>query len=156
MAYKWKPGYRARVNAQIAGEVCADLEQKGTLTAENLVDISRPEDAPLHEAFDWDDQIAAEKWRKEQAGCIIRSIVIVADEETGAQAEPIRAFFSIVPAEPQYESINAIIKDQNKYQDLLALALKELMAFSKKYQQIKELSPVRSAIDQLMIDMNAS
>ena len=155
MAYKWKPGYRSKCSAQVAGEVCADLEKKGELTAENLVDVSRPEDAPLHDAFDWNDQIAAEKWRKEQAGNIIRSIVIVSDSEDSASQEPVRAFFSIIPVEPQYESIHAIIRDQDKYADLLKLAMHELQAFYRKYQQLKELAPVRDAIISLATDLGS-
>ena len=90
MVYQWKEGARISFPAQIAGRVCAALEEQNALTAQRLVDESRPEDAPLHAAFEWNDTIAAEEWRKHTARHIINSLVI--REE--AQA-PVRAFFNI-------------------------------------------------------------
>ena len=58
MVYKWDKGSRFSVSAQVAGEVCEELEKKGELTAKNLVDVSRPEDAPLHKCFNWNDEEA--------------------------------------------------------------------------------------------------
>lgn len=154
MAYKWKPGYHARVSAQVAGDVCADLEQNGELSAANLVEVSRPEDAPLHGAFDWNDAIAGENWRKHQARCIIQSIVVVSDADNSTASDPVRAFFCIQTTEPNYESINAIVKQPDKYADLLRTAIKELQAFSKKYKKLKELSAFCESIDQLTLDLN--
>ena len=119
MAYAWKKGYHARVSAQAAAEVCSDLEAQDALSSENLVEVSRPESAPLHGAFDWDDAVAGENWRKFQAGTIIRSLVIVSETDDGVPAEPVRAFFSIKLTEPNYESLHVIIRDQDKYADLL-------------------------------------
>ena len=59
MVYQWKEGARISFPAQIAGRVCAALEEQNALTAQRLVDESRPEDAPLHAAFEWNDTIAA-------------------------------------------------------------------------------------------------
>lgn len=156
MAYAWKKGYHARVSAQAAAEVCSDLEAQDALSSENLVEVSRPESAPLHGAFDWDDAVAGENWRKFQAGTIIRSLVIVSETDDGVPAEPVRAFFSIKLTEPNFESLHVIIRDQDKYADLLKTAIRELQAFSRKYRTLKELAPVTEAIDQLRFDLNNS
>ena len=156
MAYAWKKGYHARVSAQAAAEVCSDLEVQDALSSENLVEVSRPKSAPLHGAFDWDDAVAGENWRKFQAGTIIRSLVIVSETDDGVPAEPVRAFFSIKLTEPNYESLHVIIRDQDKYADLLKTAIRELQAFSRKYRTLKELAPVTEAIDQLRFDLNDS
>lgn len=146
MVFKWKDGARQTVSAQIAGEVCSALESEGRLTAKTLVDVNRPEDAPLHNAFEWDNDEAAERWREQQARNIIHSIVVVDETQ---ESEPVRAFFNIVATAPEYESIGAIVKTEDKYRALMATALRELKAFQKKYSQLEELSPVFEAIEKV-------
>jgi len=145
MVYKWKPGSHHKVSAQIAGEVCKSLEEEGRLTAADLVEESRPEDAPLHEEFEWDDSIAAEEYRKQQARVLIATVVEVVSPEI----VPTRAFFNIVHQEANYESINVIIQDEDKRKALLNKAIRELRAFEIKYSTLLELCDVFDAIDKL-------
>jgi hypothetical protein len=142
-AYKWTSGARCAVDANIAGAVCEQLEERGELTAERLVDVSRPEDAPLHRAFEWNDAIAAEKYRVEQARYIIRSLVVVV--ETADEARPIRAYFTTEVK--RYENINVIMQSEDKRRKLLQAAKRELEAFKAKYKALTELSKVFEAID---------
>ena len=141
MTYKWKEGAQHKVSAQIAGEVCAELEERGELNAQNLVNVSRPEDAPLHDEFEWDDDVAAELYRKTQAGSIIRHLAV--NTETKA---PVRAFFNLEIRSNQFESIQAIIREEDKYSKLLKQALNELEAFQRKYQILTELQEIFDAI----------
>lgn len=60
-----------------------------------------------------------------------------------------RAFISIERASPKYESLDIIIHSQDKYAALLAMALKELEAFKKKYSQLAELNALFDIIDEL-------
>lgn len=46
-------------------------QQYGFLNPEMVVEEARPPDSPLHPYFDWDDSVAAEKWRREQAHQLI-------------------------------------------------------------------------------------
>lgn len=54
----------------------------GKLTPPAVVAAARPIDSTLHDRFEWDDTIAAEKYRHEQAAQLIRSVKVtyVADE----------------------------------------------------------------------------
>lgn len=148
MVYQWKPGSRHSVSAQVAGEMCAELEKDGRLNAQTLVDVNRPEDAPLHSCFEWNDSLAAEEWREHQARNIINSITVV----TMPGQEPVRAYFNIHTKLPNYESVQAIVQQEDKYQLLLEMAKKELSAFTRKYKQLSELSKVFDAINELGID----
>lgn len=144
MVYKWASGAIHKVSAQVAGEVCAELEERGELSAENLVEISRPEDAPLHDEFEWDDSIAAEKYRNAQAGAVIRHLTVSVESKA-----PTRAYFHIEVKQPCYESVHAIIQNEDKYAALLKQALRELEAFQRKYNTLTELKPVFDAITLL-------
>lgn len=144
-AYTWKTGsYLGKVSAQTAGEICEQLESEGRLTAEALVEASRPKDAPLHDAFEWDNRKAAAEWRKQQARNIINSIQIVVQE-----AEPVRAFFNIERKAPEYLSIATICREPGNYQALLRQATAELRAFRRKYNQIEELNSIFAMIDRI-------
>ena len=142
MVYQWKSGARINADANKAGEMCAQLEAKGNLSAKSLLDANRPADAPLHDAFEWDDSIAAEAYREDQARYIIRSLVVVKE-----QAEPVRSFFNIVQAENRYQSIETILSDKDSTALLLEKAMRELEAFKRKYQSLEQLRDVFAAID---------
>ena len=58
-----------------AKELARIRKEEGTLTPEAVVDAARPEDAPLHEEFEWNDSEAAEKYRRQQARTMIRCLV---------------------------------------------------------------------------------
>lgn len=146
-AYKWKAGSRIKLNAQVAGEVCDELEKEGRLTPAELVETSRDEAAPLHGAFEWRDEIAAEKYREVQAGHIIRSLEVVI---TGT-SEPVRAYFpiSIVGEGRTYTSTEVIMRTEDARAKLLERALAELEAFKRKYKTLGELADVFAAIDEV-------
>lgn len=144
MVYQWKKASYIKADANIAGAMCEQLEQTVGLTAKNLLDANRPENAPLHNEFEWDDSIAAEQFRESQARHIINCLCVATEEE---DQEPVRAFFTI--SRPVYESLNVILSSEEKHNDLLRLALKELNAFRAKYNNLKQLEPVFEAIEKV-------
>lgn len=146
MEYTWKSGSHIRVPAQIAGEMCEGLAAKGCLTAETLVDLNRPEGAPLHGAFEWRDDVAAEEYRKQQARHIISCICIKREE-----AEPVKVFYNIERRSPVYKSIESILQSPDDTDALLTTALGELTALQKKYAAIKRLAPVWDAVQTVKI-----
>ena len=144
MIYKVKSGARLKVSAQVAGEECERLESEGRLTPQALVDESRPEDAPLHGCFEWDDTVAAEKWRQAQAAYIIRSVEVTVEES----AEPVRAFVATISDESrEYRSVGYVLRRADSREALLDSARRDLLAFRRKYQTLHELADVIAAID---------
>jgi hypothetical protein len=55
----------------------ADLEDNGILTPKSVVDDARKTKSPLHELFQWNDALAAEEHRLDQARAIIRSVEVI-------------------------------------------------------------------------------
>lgn len=147
MIYKWKPATRIKTSATQAGAVFEELENTVGLTAQNLVEASRPEDAPLHKEFEWDDSIAAEKYREDQARYLIRSIAICVEEPEESPVY-VRAYFQTT-SEP-YENIRIIAADSEKKEALLKKALDELRWFKAKYYALKELEPIFDEIDKVI------
>lgn len=52
------------------------LANDGATSAREIVEAARPGDAPLHPYFEWDDQLAAERFRQMQASRMVRTIVV--------------------------------------------------------------------------------
>jgi len=77
--YKWIDGYRSSISAEVVGAELDDLRAKndGRINAQQVVDASRPEEAPMHPMFEWQDEVAAEAYRRHQARTIVRAIVTV-------------------------------------------------------------------------------
>lgn len=145
MIYKVKSGFRLKASlAQSVGEECERLESEGRLTAQNLLDDSRPEDAPLHDCFEWNDGVAAEKWRLAQASYIIRSIEVTVEEAN----EPTRAFVATVSDDKrEYRAIGYVLRSTESRDALLESARRELLSFRRKYATLYELAKVFAAID---------
>lgn len=154
-SFKYKPGARHRVDAEIVGRVCSELDDEDRLTPENLLDVSRPEDAPVHREFEWDDDIAAEKYRVSQAAALIRHVVIYEKqpEEPDDKAKQVvmtdggwngtRAFNSLHTQNGEkrrYVATHKMLDDDEMREILLGNARRELNAFVAKYRRLTELA----------------
>lgn len=147
MVYQWKTGSQHKVSASVAAEVMDKLANEDRLNPTELVEVSRPDDAPLHSEFEWNDSVAAEKWRKEQAGALIRHLVVKI--EANNQEYPTRQYFMVCHESNTYEPIHVILKDEDKTALLLDQAKRELQSFKAKYIGLQELAKVFEAIDSI-------
>lgn len=146
MVYQWKLLGLMPVDAQTAGEELHRIyQEKGRLDAPDIVNESRPEEAPLHPCFEWDDAVAAEKYREVQAGNLVRCIVTTYETEEQKPIE-VRAFPCV---QQTYQPIEVVVKSEEKKADLMQSAIEELKAFQKKYATLKQLSPVFDAIEKI-------
>lgn len=148
LIYDWKRAMP--VKAQDAGEHLKKLErQHGAVTPKLIVDDARPKTALLHKCFEWNDGIAAEKYRESQAGFILRNLVTVSVTKTEEQSE-VRAFVNIIKeGDSKFISVTTAMSDDDMRQQVLNNALSELMAFKKKYGQLEELAEVFTAVSNL-------
>ena len=146
MTYQWKlPGLMPG-DAQTGGEELNRIyQEKGRLDAPDIVSESRPESAPLHPCFEWNDTVAAEKYREAQAQGIVRSIVVVHENQNNEPVE-VRAFLNV---QETYRPIEVVVNNEEQMADLLKSALAELKAFEKKYATLSRLTPVFEAIKEI-------
>lgn len=138
--------------AQEVGEELERIrEEYGKATPEVIVEASRPKDSIFHLYFDWNDAIAAEKHRKQQARHISNSITCEVIVE-GGEKKTVRAFINVRKAEePEYVPVEIVMKDKELRQQMLANALKELIGIKQKYQTLKELSEIWDAINYIQM-----
>ena len=147
--YEWKPAACIKADPKVAAEVFEELSETVGLTPENLVNVSRAEDAPLHKEFEWDNEKAAEKYREDQAGHLIRSIVVRSVPET-EEEKPVIVRAYMQAGSENYEPITMIASDEEKRTILLQRALRELSWFKSKYAVLSELEGVIAAIEEVL------
>ena len=148
--YEYKNGFHIdkKFDAQVVGEMCEELSNTIGLTPKTLLDANRDENTPLHDYFEWRDDVAAEKYREEQARYIIRSIIVIEDEKP-----EVRAYCPVIVNDKQeFKHINTVVKSIDLTQQMLENAKKELFSFQTKYNGLRdyvELSEVFTSIDNL-------
>lgn len=165
--YSWKNGYQYKVSADTVGGVLNKIEREnGQVTKESFLDYSRDENSETHSMFEWNDSIAAEKYRLRQAGNIIAQLEVtivhedVKPREITAQiksAEPqetkISAFVNVAPKAPTvhatYYNVNRAMSDEDTRKQVLRNALFELRAFECKYKNFTEFAELFEVIERV-------
>ncbi len=148
--YRWKPGSTAKVDAQVVGETLEALRvrQNGRLESEDVLDVARDPTSPLHPHFEWDDSIAAEAHRLDQARYLIRSIEVEV-EKADAPPVPIRAFVSVQrDADRSYTSTAHALSQPDLRAQVLAQAWRELEAWRNRHAELVEFARVFATIDE--------
>jgi hypothetical protein len=94
------------IDAQTAGSELDRIRRRdGTIRPDVVVDEARPEEAPLHPAFEWRDPVAAEQWREHQASTLIRVVRVVPApvEERVAAVRPVAQVPAPAPVVERYD-----------------------------------------------------
>ena len=131
---------------KVSAEDCySELQTLKEITPQNVVDLARSKDSKLHDDFEWDNEIAGEKYRLSQAREMIRLLTFEPKEET---YEPTRVY-QISTEKTVYKPVEVILQNNDEYQNLLKRALAELKSFKKRYSTLVELEEVFRAINEL-------
>lgn len=149
--YQFKENSHApHIEAQAAGEELERIRtfNNGRLESRMVVEAARPEDSPLHPAFEWDDVKAAEAWRVEQARHLIRVIEVVVEKADGGHA-PTRAFVSVVrDTDRSYTSTAHALTDLDLRRQVLDSAWQELEAWRRRHAELIEFAKIFADIDE--------
>lgn len=114
-------------------------------TPQQIVDAAKDETSELHKCFEWRDDVAAQKYRLQQARVIVCNLVIKRPEEK-PEAPQIRYFYKNESGSG-YKPSAHIFKVETEYEKLLAQAKWELHIFKQKYANLTELEQILELID---------
>lgn len=142
MQAEWKIKGLFKADAQRV----ADEIGENSITPEQVLEKARnDENSELHKCFEWNDGIAAEKYRLIQARKIIINLSYVPKEKTD---EPVRCF-QITREKSVYMPTKQFLVNNDEYQDLLKRAKVELESFKRRYATLSELETVFEAIESI-------
>lgn len=117
----------------------------GKFTPMEVLEKAKDETTELHKCFEWNDSIAAEKYRLEQAKNIIRMLVY--EKETKEQA--VVRYYAKTETKHVYQPTKQFLVQEDEYQGLLRRALAELEAFKNKYHTLTELESIFDAMETI-------
>ena len=125
------------MNDDLKAQLLAVRARTGYLTPAAVVEAARPADHPLHARFEWDDTVAAEAWRREQAHELIRSVRVSYVDGQGQRTE-IRSFHAVRgPAGHVYNPVEEIIDDPFATKILLADMEREWRTMFRRYERFE-------------------
>ena len=135
--FEFKEGSRVKgVSADVAGNELARIyQQEQQLKPAKVVDESRPEAAPLHPVFEWDDKVAAEMHREDQARHLIRSVRVINpyDEKQERTYVHVRSLQS-------YQPVEKVAKDISLYQEAWRDAVKRVEQAQAALEHLESLA----------------
>lgn len=148
------------VNAAVPAEHFAEVideileANNGDCKPANVVSASRPTKAKTHKMLEWKDEVAAERYREEQARLALRCIVVAFETPKG-ESQEVRKYASVGRdngGKSYVDTITAmsVVEDRDY---ILNRCLSELCAWRRRWAQYNELADaiplVEPAVDRL-------
>lgn len=165
---KWSPNLRVAtksgvcvnsvIDASQFSQVIRELHQEiGQCDPINLVDASRPGEAECHPLFEWDDSLAAERYREEQARHALRCHVVVYRNPSTEADQEVRTFVSVRRDDNTrtYQETLIAMKNQEDRDRILNRCLAELCQMRRRWQQFSSIADVVTSIDEVIDDVRA-
>jgi hypothetical protein len=122
------------------------LKKDGLLVAERVHEWAEAHpESDVYKALEWDDEAAAYQHRLWQ----IRRLIAVHVTYEGGERKFISLSIDRSKDGGGYRDLDDVIKDRSLYAIALADALRELEHMQKKYEHLKELRPVWSAVKKI-------
>jgi hypothetical protein len=137
----------------------------GLINPIQVVEYARNPNTLLHKKFEWEDSVAAEKYRVWQARKIISLELIVIKEDINGKMQAftdvheeggriVRAFISLADDrrsedERGYRSVIDVMSDEQLREKMLEEARNDMRLFRRKYESLSALSKVFEAMSQV-------
>lgn len=145
MKYGFKSSSRINLGKDAAAHLIQLVETKQAVTSDDVLRDASRKDSPIHNYFDWDDSIAAKKWRIKQAGDLLRAVVMIEDD---GKQKPLRAFASVIEngENRTYVSMVRALSDTELRRQVLEQALREIEGWQERYERYREFSGIFRAV----------
>lgn len=127
------------ITAQDAGDELTRIQaDRGRLTPESVVDESRPDDAPLHPAFEWNDSVAGERYRHIQARDLIKTVEVIQPAKDGPRPEP--AYVNVSRKAAEYQPMVQAVKSPQMFQSAFMQACERLAAAERAMENLQQVA----------------
>ena len=144
----------SHADAQQIGEAVERIGDE--VTPDDVVEAARNTSSPLHRLFEWDDTLAAVRWRRQEARSVLNHLSVVVKMPDG-NLEPIKAFHSVdVQTDDdtmarRYVHVSIVKERPDFADDVVDRARGELESWRNRYRGYREFfGSVFSAIDNVV------
>ncbi len=124
----------------LLGHLQAIRDECGELTPALVVETARDPEHPLHSRFEWDDSVAAEKWRLEQASQLLRVVKLPADP---SRPNDLRAFVAVKGKDSHradYMPTEEALADEFARKLVLRDMEREWRLLKRRYEHMREFA----------------
>lgn len=123
--------------------------QRGLLTPRVVVDEAADPMHPLHHRFEWDDAVAGDAYRLQQAASLLR---VTYKTDVGSERVDLRAFWVTKGTEgdatSRYEPMEEVINNPMSRELMLRQMRRDWQSFKRRYQHMQEfVHEVRRDLD---------
>ncbi len=95
-------------------------DEMGGVTPQVVLDAARPDDAPLHPVFMWDDSQAAERYRLWQARDLVRAVHVIGDDGEDRGSAFIRVTVNDDDGGSVYKPMSEVVNDESLFKSALS------------------------------------
>ena len=136
-------------------EVLKELESKhGELTPDMVLQEAEDESSPLHEYFDWDDTIAAVKWRRHQARKMILSIKVVVETTERVLKIPNYVRDPDKAGDEQgYRSVVALKKDEDAKREAIVSEFARAATALRRARDLADFFGLEQQVDDTLMSV---
>lgn len=160
--YEWANALRVKAangislndkpDPSVVGSVIESIQQKnnGVCHPKQLVEVSRSPKAKTHKMFEWNDKVAGERYREDQARLAIRCLVVTYEHGDGKDRE-VKAFSQVQRDEDgngYARTIEAMSDDLDR-DYILNAALSQLRAWRRRWNQLNEVADTVTALKKI-------
>lgn len=155
--YEWDSYYKYSVDANVVGGITEYLERKdGEVTTTSFLDVAKDKNSPIHGMFEWDNKVAANKYRLAQAAKIIAALrVVVVTNNEESPEKKVSAFVNVNPARNTtaksiYMNVNNALSNEDTRSVVLNRMYRDMQAFIDRYYTFDEVSNVIQAMSEVL------
>ncbi len=138
--------------ANVFGERIEQIaERNGLATPAAIVEDAEDVSSPIHDFFEWNDEVAGHRYRLNQAHFYLRHIVVVPAEKKA----PVRAFHSVKITTDEneqrgYAPLARILSDEGLLNQVIESAQRELQSWRRRYGQYKALARATEKVEEAL------
>lgn len=134
--------------SNLRDQLLAIREKHGYLDPAIVVEEARDKRHPLHARFEWDDKVAGEAYRRQQAHELIQVVRKPYDGPNGPK--DVRAFIAVPrpdSKQPAYEPVEEVMQDEMTRKIVLAQMEREWRTLQARYGDLVEFGDlIREAL----------
>ena len=143
--YKLGLEFNRKVKAEVIVKELKAIAKTGSLKPQDVVESARSKSSPIHSCFEWNNSVAAEKYRLAQASYLIRSVSVRFDSKQGPAY--LRCFVSLDRNndERRYEELEVAIKNPKSREEIVFQAWREYILWEAEYKFLSEFAAIFEA-----------
>lgn len=153
--YKFRAGFSWKADPETVGKTIEEIAERNNneVTPAKVVAEARSKRSPLHNCFDWNNRVAAQKYRLHQARMLLSSLVV---EISINEPEHVRAFVNIsTPLEGQsYCSIGTVVNSEAKIELVIMDARRRIVSLAKQLALFERLKEVSTKLENIACELN--